>query len=125
MLGVGNPRRKVAMLEFSHQIKGGICIVSAEGSLIVQEKRFRTYVESLLKKKEFEILVLDFEKIGAIDSTGLAVLVVIYKKCLIQKIRFILSNLNERNIRLLRMTKLDQMFHICQTEEEIRKLCNE
>ncbi len=55
---------------------------------------------------------LDFSECTFIDSTGLGVLVGLYKKCQENKSEMLLFGLNEDVKRVIHMTRLDSIFDI-------------
>lgn len=57
-------------------------------------------------------LTLDFSQCEFIDSTGLGVLVSIYKKCESVNGTLKLSFIKPQVKRLFKLTRLDQVFHI-------------
>ena len=89
-----------------------VLVVDVEGQLIVGNRQE-------LKQKVLEELqngqlkfVVDFEKTGYIDSSGLGVLVSLSKKIREQGGELRLANLNEDLRTLFELTKLDTLFHI-------------
>lgn len=61
-------------------------------------------------KKDF---VLDFSKCEFIDSTGLGVLVAIYKRCSENGGSLKIKSLNNQVLKLFKLTRLDRVFEIC------------
>ena len=55
---------------------------------------------------------LDFSQCVFLDSTGLGVLVGLYKKCAENRSEMILRNLNSDVKKIFQMTRLDQIFTI-------------
>ncbi|NMM64756.1 STAS domain-containing protein [Clostridium sp. P21] len=60
-------------------------------------------------KKDF---VVDFRKCTFIDSTGLGVLVSVYKKCKSIDGSLKLYSINEQVMKIFNMTRLDKVFEI-------------
>jgi anti-sigma B factor antagonist len=56
--------------------------------------------------------VLNFKKCTFIDSTGLGVLVSVYKKCKNVNGSFKLYSINEEVMKIFSMTRLDKVFEI-------------
>ncbi len=56
--------------------------------------------------------VLNFKKCTFIDSTGLGVLVSVYKKCKNVNGSFKLYSINEEVMKIFSMTRLDKIFEI-------------
>ena len=94
-----------------------VLVVDVEGQLIVGNRQE-------LKQKLLEELqngqlkfVVDFEKTGYIDSSGLGVLVSLSKKIREQGGELRLANLNEDLRTLFELTKLDTLFHIADSRD--------
>jgi len=56
--------------------------------------------------------ILDFKKCGFIDSTGLGVLVALYKKCMEQNGSIKLISMNDQVKRVFELTRLESIFNI-------------
>ena len=97
---------------FTVRRQGDVCIVAVDGQLIVgnrQELKQRVLDE--IERGERKFLV-DFEKTGYIDSSGLGVLVSLSKKIRELNGELRLSNLNDDLRTLFELTKLDTLFQI-------------
>lgn len=104
-------------MTFSMRKQGDVTIVDVDGQLIVgnrQELKQRVLDE--LDKGERKFLV-DFEKTGYIDSSGLGVLVSLSKKIREQGGALRLANLNDDLRTLFELTKLDTLFEIADTRQ--------
>jgi anti-sigma B factor antagonist len=94
-----------------------VLVVDVEGQLIVgnrQELKQKVLEELENGERKF---VVDFEKTGYIDSSGLGVLVSLSKKVREQGGELRLANLNEDLKTLFELTKLDTLFHIADSRE--------
>jgi len=94
-----------------------VLVVDVEGQLIVgnrQELKQKVLEELDNGEKKF---VVDFEKTGYIDSSGLGVLVSLSKKVREQGGELRLANLNEDLKTLFELTKLDTLFQIADSRE--------
>ena len=94
-----------------------VTVVDVEGQLIVgnrQELKQKVLEELDNGERKF---VVDFEKTGYIDSSGLGVLVSLSKKVREQGGELRLANLNEDLKTLFELTKLDTLFHIADSRE--------
>jgi anti-sigma B factor antagonist len=94
-----------------------VLVVDVEGQLIVgnrQELKQKVLEELEGGERKF---VVDFEKTGYIDSSGLGVLVSLSKKIREQGGELRLANLNEDLRTLFELTKLDTLFHIADSRE--------
>ncbi len=94
-----------------------VLVVDVEGQLIVGNRQeLKQKVLEELEKGERKFVV-DFEKTGYIDSSGLGVLVSLSKKIREQGGELRLANLNEDLRTLFELTKLDTLFHIADSRE--------
>jgi anti-sigma B factor antagonist len=94
-----------------------VLVVDVEGQLIVgnrQELKQKVLEELENGERKF---VVDFEKTGYIDSSGLGVLVSLSKKVREQGGELRLANLNEDLKTLFELTKLDTLFFIADSRE--------
>ena len=78
---------------------------------VTEAANFREMTYNILKREavSFE---LDFSGCSFIDSTGLGVLVSLYKKCSEQGSHMILKHLSSDVRKIFSMTRLDQIFTI-------------
>ena len=98
-----------------------VLVVDVEGQLIVgnrQELKQKVLEELENGERKF---IVDFEKTGYIDSSGLGVLVSLSKKVREQGGELRLANLNEDLKTLFELTKLDTLFHIADSREAAHK----
>ncbi len=105
-------------MSFTTKKQDGVVIMEIEGQLIVGNRQE-------LKQKMLEELekggrkfLIDFDKTGYIDSSGLGVLVSLSKKIREQGGDLRLANLNEDLRTLFELTKLDTLFQIAETREQ-------
>ncbi|QXM06185.1 STAS domain-containing protein [Crassaminicella indica] len=73
--------------------------------------QFREKVNALIDKGEKDF-VLDFNNCTFIDSTGLGVLVGIYKKCMELNGSLKLHSIHPQVMRIFKLTRLDKVFEI-------------
>lgn len=83
----------------------------AENFSIDEAARFREETYRMISKEPmfFEI---DFSKCTFIDSTGLGVLVSLFKKCKENNSEMELRSINEEIMKIFHMTRLDSVFTI-------------
>ncbi len=95
-----------------------VTILDVEGQLIVGNRQeLKQKVLDELEGGERRFLI-DFERTGYIDSSGLGVLVSLSKKIREQGGELRLANLNEDLRTLFELTKLDTLFQISNSREE-------
>ncbi len=78
---------------------------------VTEAANFREMTYNILKR-EVVSFELDFSGCSFIDSTGLGVLVGLYKKCSEQGSHMILKHLSSDVRKIFSMTRLDQIFTI-------------
>jgi len=104
-------------MSFAIEKQGDIVVVDVEGQLIVGNRQeLKQKVLDELEKGERRFLI-DFERTGYIDSSGLGVLVSLSKKIREQGGELRLANLNDDLKTLFELTKLDTLFQIADSRE--------
>ncbi len=97
---------------------GEITILDVEGQLIVGNRQeLKQKVLAELEEGERKFLI-DFDRTGYIDSSGLGVLVSLSKKIREAGGELRLANLNEDLRTLFELTKLDTLFQIADSRDE-------
>jgi len=101
--------------------KDGIQICSAEGDIDINTSpQVKRAFDKLVKTKS-EKVVLNLQKVGYIDSSGLATLVEILKNFKTFGGKLKLCSLSTKVKSLFEITKLEKLFDIKDTEEEALK----
>lgn len=96
----------------------GVTVLDVEGQLIVGNRQeLKQKVLDELEGGERKFLI-DFDRTGYIDSSGLGVLVSLSKKIREQGGELRLANLNEDLRTLFELTKLDTLFQISSSRDE-------
>ncbi len=105
-------------MPFIVEQSGAITIIGVTGHLIVANRQeLKHIVLERLGTGDREFLI-DFEKTGYIDSSGLGVLVSLSKKVRERGGELRLAGLNEDLRTLFQLTKLDSLFSIVDSREE-------
>jgi anti-sigma B factor antagonist len=95
-----------------------VTVLDVEGQLIVGNRQeLKQKVLEELEGGERRFLI-DFDRTGYIDSSGLGVLVSLSKKIREQGGELRLANLNEDLRTLFELTKLDTLFQISSSRED-------
>jgi anti-sigma B factor antagonist len=98
--------------------QGDITVLNVEGQLIVGNRQeLKQKVLEELEDGERKFLI-DFDRTGYIDSSGLGVLVSLSKKIREQGGELRLANLNDDLRTLFELTKLDTLFQISSSRDE-------
>lgn len=86
--------------------------ISISKNFTIEEvAKFRTNMNRLIENGEKDF-ILDFHQCDFIDSTGLGVIVAVYKKCVEKNGSIKLTGLNEQVAKLFKLTRLDRVFEI-------------
>jgi len=104
-------------MSFTTKKQDGVVVMEIEGQLNVgnrQELKQKMLDELEKGGKKF---LIDFDKTGYIDSSGLGVLVSLSKKIREQGGELRLANLNDDLKTLFELTKLDTLFQIAESRE--------
>ncbi|KOF57644.1 MULTISPECIES: STAS domain-containing protein [Clostridium] len=87
-------------------------ITIPENFSVEEASEYRKKLNELVEAGE-KNFTLDFSKCTFIDSTGLGVLVNVYKKCTELNGTFILSSItNPQVLKIFKLTRLDKVFKI-------------
>ena len=106
------------IMSFEVTKQDGITLIDVEGQLIVGNRQeLKQKVLQELEGGERKFLI-DFDRTGYIDSSGLGVLVSLSKKIREQGGDLRLANLNEDLRTLFELTKLDTLFQISDSRDE-------
>ena len=105
-------------LKLGHYSKDGIEVVNVEGEIdISTAPRLRELLIDLASKGSYQLIV-DLDKVGFLDSTGLGVLVGGLKRVRPHDGSLDLVCTQERILRLFRITGLAKVFGIYQTVDQ-------
>ncbi|MBF0288978.1 MAG: STAS domain-containing protein [SAR324 cluster bacterium] len=107
------------MLTLTHRIEDNVCLVSLAGKLILGEERgFTEYLNRLLDSCQYKGIVLNFKGLQVIDSAGLGSIIWFMKKIKNQQKGFSLCQLSDQVSNTFKLTQLDQMLPIHDTEAD-------
>jgi len=105
-----------------HRRQGNIVILEIKGPISMGEskEKFSEVMEELFKEREVNVL-LDFEAINYVDSTGIGELVGYLNKFTENKRHLKILRPQDRIRKLLQITKLDTIFEIFIDEQSALK----
>ena len=105
-------------LKLGHYNKDGIEVVDVEGEIdIYTAPRLRELLIDLVSKNDYQ-LVVNLEKVGFLDSTGLGVLVGSVKRVRPHDGSLDLVCTQERILKIFKITGLAKVFGIYQTVDQ-------
>lgn len=110
-------------MDIKTQIVDRIRIVSVEGSIVLEETaKMREAVEPIVEAPEIDGVILNCEQVSYIDSSGLGLIVSIYKTLSKANRKFALSGLSKKNEDVFILTKLNQVLTIAETDQEAMEM---
>ncbi len=106
-------------MQVSYQNRGNVCVVALDGNLALDKvPEAREALSPILKgKKSDYALLINMKKVKFIDSSGIGLIVALFKRMQEGKGQFALSGLSKKNKEIFSMTRLDQIMKLYPTEE--------
>lgn len=106
----------------THRVEGGICLVSIEGNIALDGvNEAKSYLKPHLESPDITSLVINFDKVNFIDSSGIGLIVSIFKTMQQKEGQFALTNLSKKNEEIFSITRLNKILNIYDSEEEAVK----
>ncbi len=89
----------------THRIEDGVCVVSIEGNIALDGvNEAKAYLKPHLDDAGVQGLVINFDKVNFIDSSGIGLIVSIFKTMQQKEGKFALSNLSKKNEEIFAIT---------------------
>ncbi|TNF93056.1 MAG: anti-sigma factor antagonist [Gammaproteobacteria bacterium] len=110
-------------MKFNIETRGDITVIKLQGARLDANtsRELKKLVEERAMKRQDKV-ILDFESVKFLDSSGLGVLVSIMK-FLRAPGALVICQINDRTIQdILRLTRMDQVFTITETREKALQL---
>lgn len=106
-------------MKLSHEIENQVYVVSAIGDLREETATtFKNYTFPLTKEEQINGLVIDFKEVFKIDSTGVGIIVMLFKTLQKSQIPLVLCNLSRKINEQFHTNRLDSLIQICSSREE-------
>lgn len=103
----------------THRIEDGVCVVSIEGNIALDGvNEAKSYLRPHLESDEVKGLVMNFDKVNFIDSSGIGLIVSIFKTMQQKEGQFALANLSKKNEEIFSITRLNKILDIYDSEKE-------
>ena len=104
---------------FSHRIEGKICIISIEGNIALDGvNEAKTFLKPHIENADITGIVVNFEKVNFIDSSGIGLIVSIFKTMQEKSGDFAITNLSQKNEEIFSITRLNKILNIFPSEGE-------
>ncbi len=105
-------------MQINMEDKGGVVVCRIEDDVDINSSPdVRVYFEQLTREKKEKILI-NFEVVNYVDSSGLATFVEILKNMRTYGGKLKLTNLSDKVRGLFEITKLDKLFDIAASEAD-------
>lgn len=104
---------------FSHRNDKNICVVSIEGNIALDGvNEAKDYLRPLLENPEIKGLLINFGQVNFIDSSGIGLIVSLFKTLQQKEAKFGLTNLSKKNEEIFTITRLNKILDIYPSEKE-------
>ncbi len=106
-------------MKIEDRIDGNFAIISIEGNIVLEDTaKLKSSVEGFIEDGNLKGVILNCEDVHFIDSSGLGLIVSIYKTLLKRDRKFALTNLNDRTREIFILTKLDKILTITDSNSD-------
>ena len=103
----------------SHRIENKVCLISIEGNIALDGvNEAKSYMKPHLDNPDINGLVINFDKVNFIDSSGIGLIVSIFKTMQQKEGKFALTNLSKKNEEIFSITRLNKILDIYPSEQE-------
>ena len=103
----------------THRIQDGVCVVTIEGNIALDGvNEAKAYLRPHLESPDVKGLVINFDKVNFIDSSGIGLIVSIFKTMQQKEGQFALTNLSKKNEEIFSITRLNKILDIYESEQE-------
>jgi len=106
-------------MELTHNITNGVCIVEVSGNLALDGvSDVKSFIKPFLADLTITGVIFNCQKIEFIDSSGIGLIVSIFKSLKQRNADFALCHLGQKNHEIFKLTRLDSILKIVGSEEE-------
>jgi len=110
-------------MRIEERIENQIGVFSFHGNLNSEESaELKSYLTSYLKNNEINGILFDFMNVKTIDSSGIALIVNIYKILKKMEKKFVLASSNIQHKHIFNLARLDKFLTIANDREMAIKL---
>lgn len=104
---------------FSHRIENDTCIVAIEGNIALDGvNEAKAFLRPHLENAQVRSMVINFDKVNFIDSSGIGLIVSIFKTMQQKEGKLALTNLSPKNMEIFSITRLNKILDIFPTEQD-------
>ena len=103
---------------FSHRTEDNICIISIEGNIALDGVgEAKAFLKPHIESGDIKGIVMNFEKVNFIDSSGIGLIVSVFKTMQEKQGHFAITNLSKKNEEIFTITRLNKILSIHDSEE--------
>ena len=104
---------------FSHRVENSVCLVGIEGNIALDGvNEAKAFLKPHMEDPNVKSIIINFEKVNFIDSSGIGLIVSVFKTMQQKEGRFAISNLSKKNEEIFSITRLNKILEIFPTEKE-------
>ena len=112
-------------MELSDRSQDSLKIVSIAGNIILEEtEQIKNFVENLIENPAVKGIIINCEKVDYIDSSGLGLIVSVYKALKQSRRCFALTGLDSKTMEIFVLTRLNEILTITDTEDQAVAACS-
>ena len=109
-------------MRIKHQMNDNTCMITIDGNIALEAVgEVKNYIKPFLQNEKVASLLINFEKVDFIDSSGIGLIVSIYKTLQQRQAKLLLTHLSKKNTEIFHMTRLDKILSIYQTDDDALK----
>lgn len=106
-------------MKIEDRIESNFAILAIDGNIVLEDTaKLKETVEVFVENADLAGIIINCENVSFIDSSGLGLIVSIYKTLLKRERKFALTNLNDRTREIFILTKLDKILTLTETDED-------
>ncbi len=106
-------------MKIEDKIDNNFAILAIDGNIVLEETaKLKESVEVFVEDASLTGIIINCENVNFIDSSGLGLIVSIYKTLLKRERKFALTSLNDRTKEIFILTKLDKILTLTESDED-------
>ncbi|MGK5090995.1 STAS domain-containing protein [Deltaproteobacteria bacterium TL4] len=106
-------------MQLNHRIENNVCILSVEGNIALDGvSDVKSYLKPFLNDGAVKGVVINFEHVNFIDSSGIGLIVSVFKTLQQREAKLALCKLSQKNQEIFNMTRLDKILSIFSSEKD-------
>ena len=106
-------------MNFTHRIENGLCIVAIDGNIALDGvNEAKAFLKTHIENPDVKGIIINFEKVNFIDSSGIGLIVSIFKTMQEKSGSFAISNLSGKNQEIFSITRLNKILDIFPAEKD-------